>query len=63
MGVVGSISSYGDTVATVTKLVRGDREHREARTTIKGYSPLSETFDKNEKRDAVNWVQLQMIEM
>ena len=44
-------------MAAVTKRVRGEREFWEARVTIKGHPPLSKTFDKNKKRDAVKWAQ------
>ncbi|NMM21585.1 MAG: hypothetical protein HHJ15_16810 [Rhodoferax sp.] len=50
-------------MAAVTKRVRGEREFWEARVTIKGHPPLSKTFDKNKKRDAVKWAQEQEVKI
>lgn len=50
-------------MAAVTKRVRGEREFWEARVTIKGHPPMSKTFDKNKKRDAVKWAQEQEVKI
>ena len=50
-------------MAAVTKRVRGEREFWEARVTIKGHPPLTKTFDKNKKRDAVKWAQEQEVKI
>jgi integrase len=50
-------------MAAVTKRVRGEREFWEARVTIKGHPPMSKTFDKNKKRDAVKWAQAQEVKI
>jgi integrase len=50
-------------MAAVTKRVRGEREFWEARITIKGHPPLSKTFDKNKKREAVKWAQEQEVKI
>lgn len=50
-------------MAAVTKRVRGEREFWEARVTIKGHPPLSKTFDKNKKRDAIKWAQEQEVKI
>ena len=50
-------------MAAITKRVRGDREFWEVRITIKGHPPLSKTFDKNKKRDAVKWAQEQEVKI
>ena len=50
-------------MAAVTKRVRGEREFWEARVTIKGHPPLSKTFEKNKKRDAVKWAQEQEVKI
>ena len=50
-------------MAAVTKRVRGEREFWEARITIKGHPPLSKTFEKNKKRDAIKWAQEQEVKI
>jgi integrase len=50
-------------MAAITKRVRGEREFWEVRVTIKGHPPLSKTFDKNKKRDAVKWAQEQEVKI
>jgi integrase len=50
-------------MAAVTKRVRGEREFWEARVTIKGHPPMSKTFDKNKKRDAIKWAQAQEVKI
>lgn len=47
----------------VTKRVRGAREFWEARVIIKGHAPMSKSFEKNKKRDAVKWVQEQEVKI
>ena len=50
-------------MAAVTKRVRGEREFWEARIAIKGHPPMSKTFDKNKKRDAIKWAQEQEVKI
>ncbi len=50
-------------MAAITKRVRGEREFWEVRINIKGHTPLSKTFDKNKKRDAVKWAQQQEVKI
>jgi len=50
-------------MAAITKRVRGEREFWEVRINIKGHPPLSKTFDKNKKRDAVKWAQQQEVKI